>query len=203
MKLTRRNFLQGAACGIAGTTLAGVVGCSPQGQTASDQTAGEGGESASATEEKDVAQTYECDICVVGAGFSGMIAAVQAHEDGANVIVLEAADITGGASANGVEGSFGVDSSLSKELGIQVDLKNILMSEMEQSQWRADGLAWLEMMENSGQNIDWLIEQGVKFDKVDDYHGKDYRTFHWYQGGITEGYINPMTAKLEELGIQV
>ena len=203
MKLTRRNFLQGAACGIAGTTLAGVVGCSPQGQTASDQTAGEGGESASATEEKDVAQTYECDICVVGAGFSGMIAAVQAHEDGANVIVLEAADITGGASANGVEGSFGVESSLSKELGIQVDLKNILMSEMEQSQWRADGLAWLEMMENSGQNIDWLIEQGVKFDKVDDYHGKDYRTFHWYQGGITEGYINPMTAKLEELGIQV
>ena len=140
--------MQGAACGIAGTTLAGVVGCSPQGQTASDQTAGEGGESASATEEKDVAQTYECDICVVGAGFSGMIAAVQAHEDGANVIVLEAADITGGASANGVEGSFGVDSSLSKELGIQVDLKNILMSEMEQSQWRADGLAWLEMMEN-------------------------------------------------------
>lgn len=43
----------------------------------------------------------------------------------------------------------------------------------------------------------------MKFDKVDDYHGKDYQTFHWYEGGIMEGYIEPMTAKVEELGIQV
>lgn len=201
MDITRRGFLRGTACGLAATALIGVAGCSPQNST--DQSTDKSASGADAAEEKTISQTYECDICVVGAGFSGMIAAVQAHEDGAQVILLESSSITGGASANGVEGSFGVDSSLTKELGIQVDIKNILMSEMEQSQWRADGLSWLEMMENSGQNIDWLIEQGVKFDKVDDYHGKDYQTFHWYEGGIMEGYIEPMTAKVEELGIQV
>lgn len=204
MELTRRGFLQGAACGIAGTALVGIAGCAPQGESNGPNQGAPASEAGStAPEEKNVSQTLDCDVCVVGAGFSGMIAAIQAHEDGAHVIVLESAGKTGGASANGVEGSFGVNSSISKQLGIEVDIKGILMSEMQQSQWRADGLSWLEMMERSGENIDWLAEQGVRFGTVDDYHGKDYRTFHWYEGGITEGYINPMTAKMEELGMQV
>lgn len=132
-----------------------------------------------------------------------MVSAIEAAEGGAKVIVIEASKLTGGASANGVEGSFGVNSSISKSLGISVDLNHVLMSEMEQSQWRADGLAWLEMMENSGANIDWLAEQGVEFGEVDDYHGKDYQTFHWYKGGIMDGYITPMTNKMNELGIQI
>ena len=203
MAITRRNFLRGAGIGALGiTAAAGLAACSPE-STETQQQSTDKQQSTQTQETKEITNTLECDICIVGAGFSGMISAIDATEQGATVIVLEASDKTGGASANGVEGSFGVNSTLSKSLGIEVDLNHILMSEMEQSQWRADGLSWLEMMENSGANIDWLADQGVLFDTVDDYHGKDYKTFHWYKGGIMDGYITPMTNKMNELGIQI
>lgn len=206
MTLSRRNFLQGAAVGLGGAALVGLAGCAPASPTegsgggASDADAAASG---SDNVPKNITNTIDCDICIVGAGFSGMVSAVQAAMDGADVVVLEASNTTGGASANGVEGSFGANSKIAKEQGIVVDINEILNSEMDQSQWRADGLSWYEMMVNSGDNIDWLMEQGVRIDKVDDYHGKDFQTFHWYEGGIKAGYIDPLTARMEELGVRI
>lgn len=209
MTISRRNFLQGTAVGLGGVALAGLAaGCSPAPQASSSDSAPaeNAGNEATPSEPaapKNVASTLDCDLCIVGAGFSGMVSAVEAATSGAQVIVLEASDVTGGASANGVEGSFGANSKIAKKQGITIDINEILNSEMDQSQWRADGLSWYEMMVNSGENIDWLMEQGVKIDKVDDYHGKDFQTFHWYEGGIKEGYIDPLTARMEELGVQI
>lgn len=209
--VSRRSFLQGSAAGIAGAALAGAAVSEAFADEANAEAeeetveveAEEEAEGSADSGEKDIVATYECDICVVGAGFSGMIAAVEAAEDGANVLIVEASDTTGGSGANGLEGSFGANSSMQQELGLEVDIHEVLMDEMEQSQWRADGLAWLEMLENSGENIDWLIDHGVKFSTVDNYSNKNYDAFHWYENGIVEGYIDPMTAQLDELGIQV
>lgn len=206
MTLSRRNFLQGAAVGLGGAALAGLAGCASAPQQPSTEATPSNGATESPepeAEAKNVTNTMDCDICIVGAGFSGMVSAVQAAMDGANVVVLEASNTTGGASANGVEGSFGANSKIAQSQGITIDINEILNSEMNQSQWRADGLSWYEMMVNSGDNIDWLMEQGVRIDKVDDYHGKDFQTFHWYEGGIKTGYIDPMTARMEELGVTI
>ncbi len=192
MSLSRREFVKRSLVAEAGVAAAAALPCA----TAF-------AEEAAAEEAVEPSRGLDCDICIVGAGFSGLIAAIQATEEGAHVIVIEASNVTGGGAIGGVEGSFGASSTLAKSLGIELDIKEILASEMEQSQWRADGLAWMEMMENSGDNIDWLVEQGVKFSTVDDYHGKDFASFHWYEGGCGEGFITPMTAKLNELGIQV
>lgn len=48
---------------------------------------------------------------------SGLAAAVQASENGDKAVVLEAAPVVGGAG-NGVEGCFGADSPMQRELGI-------------------------------------------------------------------------------------
>lgn len=200
MELTRRNFLQGAALSLGGAALAGMTVSAQTAQAAENETTSE---DTSSSEPKNISKTIDCDICIVGAGFSGMISAVEAASNGAEVVVLEASKTTGGAAANGVEGSFGANSKIAQEQGITIDINEILNSEMDQSQWRADGLSWYEMMANSGANIDWLVEQGVRIDKVDDYHGKDFQTFHWYEGGIKEGYIDPMTTRMEELGATI
>ncbi|BAK43500.1 FAD-dependent oxidoreductase [Eggerthella sp. YY7918] len=194
MDISRRSFLQGSALGVTGIALMGITGCN------SENSSKEGTET---TVETIVAtESLDCDVCVVGAGFSGLVAAVQAAEGGASVIALEASSAAGGAALSGIEGSFAADSRLAKEQGITVDIKKILMSEMDQSQWRADGLAWMEMMQNSGTNMDWLMDHGVKIEKIDNYHGKEYECFHWYKNGAPEGYAKPMVEAAEKAGVQ-
>ncbi len=205
MEVSRRNFVMGAGAVVSAAAIAGLAGCSSEESSAAEGETSETTETTTDTSTEDIepSSTIDCDICVVGAGLSGLVAAVQAAEDGVNVVVLESSDTTGGAAVYGVEGSFAVDSRMSKEAGIEVDIKEILASEMEQSQWRADGLSWLEMMENSGENMDWLLDQGVKIAVVDNYHNKDFYTFHWYEDGVQNGYIDPMTARLDDYGVQV
>ena len=152
----------------------------------------------------EAAETFDCDIAVVGAGLSGLCACVEAGNQGLKAICLEAMQVTGGGAGMGVEGSFGIESSLTKAQDLHVDKREVYATEMEHSQWRADGSCWMDFMNASGENIDWLIEQGVMFEpEVDDYHGKDFKTFHWYKDGACGvGFVPPMTARAEELGVE-
>ena len=149
-------------------------------------------------------ETYDCDIVIVGAGLSGLCACVEAGHQGLSTICVEGMSVTGGGAGMGVEGSFGIESSLTKAMNLHVDPREVYATEMVNSQWRADGGCWMDFMYQSGANIDWLIEQGVMFEPtVDDYHGKDFNTFHWYKDGACGvGFVPPMTAKAEELGVQ-
>ncbi|MDE8703217.1 FAD-dependent oxidoreductase [Adlercreutzia equolifaciens] len=200
MEITRRNFVQGALAGAAGLSACGLMACSLPATGTTDESSEKNQNEV--TVDREVAETYDCDICIVGAGFSGLIAAVQAHELGANVLLVESNSQAGGSALNGIEGSFGIGSDMANAQNIEVDANAILLDEMEQSQWRADGVGWQNMMKNSGDNINWLVEQGVRYSNVDDYHGKDYAVFHWYDGGAAAGYVEPMTARIEELGIE-
>ncbi len=204
MELSRRALLQGGvAAGAA--VLGGVVAassltsCAPQGDGAGKELSSTGGQEVPSP----ITTTYDCDIVVMGCGFSGLAACVQAAESGAKVIGLEASTATGG-GAYGIEGTLGIDTPLSRENGVTVDTVALLNSEMQASQWRADGLCWLDLLNNSADNIDWLIGQGVPFSGlVDDYWGREYATFHWYEGGhASEGYSKTMTDRAEELGVQ-
>ena len=149
-------------------------------------------------------ETIDCDVVIVGAGLSGLCACVEAGHQGLNTVCVEGMSVTGGGAGMGVEGSFGIESSLTKAMDLHVDPREVYAVEMKNSQWRADGACWMDFMYQSGTNIDWLIEQGVMFEPtVDDYHGKDFNTFHWYKdGSCGVGFVPPMTAKAEELGVQ-
>jgi monoamine oxidase len=43
-----------------------------------------------------VAERIDADVCVVGAGFAGLTAALRLHQNGRSVVVLEARDRVGG-----------------------------------------------------------------------------------------------------------
>jgi fumarate reductase flavoprotein subunit len=55
--------------------------------------------------------TYNADVCVVGAGISGLSATVQALQNDLSVVVLEKSGSTGG-GGRGTEGVFGVGSQM-------------------------------------------------------------------------------------------
>lgn len=147
---------------------------------------------------------YNADVCVVGAGMSGLAAALQAAQNGMSVIMLEKTGATGG-GGRGTEGIFGVNSKMQQELGIEVDPVEVIKAEMSYHHNRVDGLRWLDLIEASGDNVEWLRENGVNFTGVvDNYHGGDHNTFHWFsENRAAQDYAPPMTEKVLELGAEI
>lgn len=194
--IERRDFLKGAAMMGAAAAAAGLASCSGPGAKSDSA---EQGESAGAP---DIVK--DCDICVCGTGISGLSAIVQAAELGAKVIALEAAPKPGG-NGLGVEGSFAHGSPLQKEQGIEFDFGTLIAQEMAATQYRVDARLWRDLYDNSGANIEWLLSNGVEFSgEVNDYGtGAGIVSMHWYKDGKAGvGYVPPMVAKAEELGVE-
>lgn len=201
MELSRRNFLgmAGFAAASVGVGI-GLTGCSPTSSTSG----AEGGDAEqSGTVSRNAVATYTCDICICGAGNSGLSAAVEAAQQGLGVVVLEKHGGTGGGGI-GTEGVFAVNSKMQQDAGISIDPAEVISTEMDYSHNRANGLKWLDLIEASGENISWLQECGVNFTGVvDDYHGGLFETFHWFGENRAHDDFSPaMTAKAKELGVE-
>ena len=203
MDITRRNFLGIAgATGIAAAAAgAGLVGCAPASQSSGSNSESQEGSSQSVT--RNVVATYTCDICICGAGNSGLSAAVEAAQQGLGVVVLEKHGGTGGGGI-GTEGVFAVNSTMQQEAGIQIEPAEIISTEMNYSHNRANGLKWLDLVQASGENITWLKECGVNFTGVvDDYHGGQFETFHWFGENRAHDDFSPaMTQTAKDAGVQ-
>lgn len=199
--VSRRGFIGGIAA--AGTLLAsGLSGCSPSDYKSGDDAQGLGDNQAAP---KDIAEELSCDIVVVGAGISGLAAAVQAGQNGNKVVLLEKAASAGG-NGMGTECLFAVGSRYQKEQGIEIDPVDIVAKELEESQYRVDGSLWMDMIENSASNIDWLEGLGVGFNgTVDNYSpGGLYATAHWFEGECgAVGYVPAMQAAAEAEGVGI
>ncbi|MDR2381758.1 MAG: FAD-binding protein [Bifidobacteriaceae bacterium] len=203
VSLDRRNFLKvGAFVTASAAAVGGLAACSPSAKKEEEE--------AEKTEEPqiptDIKQTYNTDICIIGAGSSGLTAAVQAGLNGKKVLVLESTGSTGG-GAIGIEGIFGAGSKLQAERGIEVHTGNVMHDELKASQYRANGPAYRDMIAASGPNIDWLVDQGVEFENVSEYGeigvNSTFQAFHWFKGGRgNTGYVPQMTAKAEEVGAE-
>lgn len=84
--LSRRHFIQGLGLVSAGAVATGLMGCS-SGAPAGDKAAA-----------NDAAWDKETDILVVGSGYAGLCAAIEAAQAGAEVVLLEKNTVYGGNS---------------------------------------------------------------------------------------------------------
>jgi len=148
-------------------------------------------------------KTIDTDFLIVGAGVSGLAAAVQAASEGLDTTVIEKNAFVAG-NGGGVEGIFGINTDMQKAAGIHANKEEIIAREQELGQYRADGSFWVDLVNHSAENIDWLLKQGVQLTKVDDYHGTcAFPTFHWFKGGFaSEGYVPFMKQRADELGVK-
>jgi hypothetical protein len=115
----------------------------------------------------------EADVVVVGAGATGLPAAIQAIEDGASVIVIEAnSDVGGHAILSGGNVALGGGTSRQKKYGI-VDSPDLLFSDL--TDWSVvepngfpdyrynDKEVIRAYADNSAPTLEWLIAHGVIF----------------------------------------
>lgn len=197
MELNRRQFVMGSAAVGLSAIAAGMAGCSSAGGSAAEQ---EGG----AEPKREVSETIEADIVIVGGGMSGLAAAVQAGCNNDKTVLVEIGEC--GGAGNGVEGIFGVDSPLQQEQGISINKAEVLTDEVAATNYTVDGLMWKEMIEASGNNIAWLLEQGAELSGVVDGYmptGR-FKTFHWWKNGhAKDGYVQQMVNRAEELGVEI
>lgn len=186
--LTRRSFVSAAA---TAALCAGAAAAVPQ------AVADEAAEASEPDYAAQVTETADCDVVVVGSGVSGMAAAVQAAELGFKVLVIETSAIRG-AVIRSTEGLAAVGSSFQEEQGIDVSIPEVLKAESAPVQYRMNGLFWKQMLERSGETIQWLADNGVAFTgKVDNYSPDgQFPTFHWFPGDheAQTYYGDPMEA---------
>lgn len=199
----RRSFIAGGALALAGAAGFGALtGCSsnPATPSPSERNAEESADDRFANP----AETLEADVVVVGAGISGLSAAVQAAQLGLKVVQLEVNENVGG-NGLGTEGVFAIDSPIQKEKGINLTLADIVEDEQNFFKYKVNALRWKDMVEQSADSLAWLEENGVLFDgKVDSYPplGR-VDTMVWWKDGSGSNYVDPMNSKAQELGVDL
>ncbi len=201
--LDRRTFVADTAL-VGSLAAAGIMGGNaPRRALAGEITANDSANNDDDDfDETAVTEEIDADIVVVGAGISGLSAAVQAAELGARVVQLECQAVPGG-NGRGTEGVFAIGSRRQQEQGIELTLADIVASELDFSKNKVNALFWKDMVEQSADDIAWLEDKGVTFNEiVDEYPpmGK-VKVFHWFKDGDASNYIEPMAAKAAELGV--
>ncbi len=165
---TRRSFIAGGAAlgaGIALSTAAAANAAETKGGSSSAKDA----PSTSAAADADatlpsflaapdpipasaIAQTLECDVCVVGLGVAGVAAARAAAEGGLSVIALEKCSVPSCRSSQ--YACFNTDNA--RAMGIaDVDTNELVNELMTQTGHRADARVLKNWADHCGEAFDW------------------------------------------------
>jgi fumarate reductase flavoprotein subunit len=150
---------------------------------------------------------YKTQICVIAAGPSGLSAAVQAAEDGMEVIVLEKASAVGGAANMGM-GPLGIGTKYQKQNMQDITVEKAFNLFMEYTHYNVDARLVKRYFEQSAETIEWLEDMGVEFEGAFRYFPKSEPTWHIVK---TDSGIGPRAASFMnkvlydralELGVQ-
>lgn len=153
--LSRRSFLQGGALVAAGVATAALAGCGADTEARQPRVA------PSYVASEPESWDKEADMVILGCGIAGACAAVEAHDLGLSVLVVEALDDIKKCSCT-LSGGWlcGVNTELQEIDGIEDDIE-IFIKDVR----RCGGdfgdpdviRAWGEI---SGETVDWLEELG-------------------------------------------
>ncbi len=109
-----------------------------------------------------IVETIDADVCVCGAGVTGLAAARAAAEEGAKVVVLEKND---GIEMHGFQCGV-LNSSIQKDLGAEEDPKEVLREYQRRSAGRANMQLATLWAYHSGEVFDWWYDAMEKTDDV-------------------------------------
>ena len=114
---------------------------------------------------------YKTQIVVIAGGPSGLSAAVQAAEDGAEVIVVEKAAAIGGAANMGM-GPLGIGTRYQKQQMEDITVEKAFNMFMEYTHYNVDARLVKRYFEQSAETIEWLEDMGVEFEGAYRYFPK-------------------------------
>ena len=198
-QMSRRMFVAGtAAAGVAGAALSGA-------RLARADEAAEAAGPWALEELGEPTETIDVDMCVLGAGGTGLAAAIQATQLGLDVVVLEKQAMVGG-SFVGTEGLFAVGSHWQDEAGESFTADEVIIECLDYHHWIPNPALYEEFFTRTAETVDWLEGLGVVFDHVQAL-GDSRNCWHVYEGEGSEGtgvtFMKSFSAAADELGIRI
>jgi len=127
------------------------------------------------------------DVVVIGAGASGMTAAITAHDAGAKVILLEKQPITGGNSMLAAGGMNAADTKFQKAKGIKDSVELMYQDTMKGGKNTNDPALVRILAQNSSGSVDWLTSIGADISDVGRMAGASVYRTHRPTGGHAVG----------------
>ena len=132
--------------------------------------------------------TSQADVIIVGAGIAGLAAALEAANQGADVIVVDANSVGGGHAVRA--GGFAlVNTALQRDKGIN---DSALLATQELLNWGEDADAiWVKRYaEESGTEVyDWLVALGVEFKLILPTPESSVPRFHFTKGTAVHAVV--------------
>lgn len=190
MDISRRSFIKGAGLAGAGFAAASLAACKPE-SSASDASTGESsmpstGVNANSApsswdtppepiDDAQISEVIDTEVCILGAGVSGVVAAAVAAELGARVLVMQNKETihsqgSGAAAFNSQRQTENFDDEFRSEL---VRLKSLYEGGLVNHELVS---LWLD---RSGEAVDWVLdrieEDGVtaSFDTYENWREAD------------------------------
>lgn len=136
---------------------------------------------------KSVKKIETADVVVIGAGASGMTAAITAHDAGAKVILLEKQPITGGNSMLAAGGMNAAETKFQKAKGIKDSIELMYQDTMKGGKNTNDPALVKILAQNSSGSVDWLTSIGADISDVGRMAGASVYRTHRPTGGHAVG----------------
>ena len=210
-KMNRRQFLKGSLCigaaGVAGG--AALVGCTPSTSASADKEATAGHADAKPAWQVrpdlgEPTETVQADICICGAGGCGLSAAIQAHDLGMNVVLLEKKSSAGGTFGFS-EITYALNSQIAKDAGFDIDVNEQVNVSLEYNHYIPSHELYVNFFSQTGETADWVQTFGCEFmteaDKIPS------GTSLYYAGDTRHGagfeFIQHFVDAAEERGINI
>jgi urocanate reductase len=106
----------------------------------------------------------EADVVIVGTGFAGLSAAIEAHDAGAKVILIEKSQVIGGNSVIASGAYNAVDPGRQKKQGIEDSIDLHYKQTLEGGDFRGDPEKVRFLVEHAMEGVEWLEKMGVVFE---------------------------------------
>lgn len=167
------------------------------------------GGSEAASEQSSKTEELSADVVVVGAGATGVSAALTAQQSGADVILLEKSAAVGGVSVI-AGGPMGIDSQDQKDAGVAgtFTVQDVLNYWQNYNAWMDDGQLFYNIASQSGETIDWLEQNGMEFSFIGTeqaaHADEGFKTYHIYADQNNKlGYYETLVDNFEKAGGRV
>ncbi|ATF93981.1 flavocytochrome c [Cedecea neteri] len=133
-------------------------------------------------------QSY--DVVVVGSGGAGLAAAIQAHDEGASVLIVEKMPSIGGNTVKASAGMNAAETRFQRVKGI-LDSKELFYAETLKGGYNKNNPELLHrFVENAPQAIEWLADRGIMLNDITTTGGMSIdRTHRPRDGSAVGGYL--------------